>query len=184
MIERLETPRLTLRKARPEDLEAIWRNVWSDDALAANMLWQPTHTREAAVARLERTLAFHEEYPVFFVCLKDTDEPIGLAGVRSEGLDVWEECGICVAARCQGRGLGKEILEALIRLVFDGLHGRKFIYGCFRENAVSAKLCRSMGFRYAYSREGVRDWDGYRYVSDHYVLEQAAWAAKKRREGK
>ena len=184
VIERLETPRLVLRKARPDDLEAIWRNVWSDDAIARNMLWRPTHSREAAVDRLARTMKIHAEHPVFFVCLKDTDEPVGLAGVRGEGRGVYEECGICVASRYQGQGLGREILEALIRLVFEALHGVKFIYGCFRENAVSARLCRSMGFRCAYSREGVRDWDGYRYVSDHYVLDQAAWAAKERREGR
>lgn len=171
MIDRLETPRLVLRKARPDDLEAIWRNVWSDDGIARNMLWQPTRTREEAVNRLDRTIKVHGELPVYFVCLKATDEPIGLAGVRPEGRDVYEECGICVASAYQGQGLGREILEALVRLVFDGLHGAKFIYGCFRENTISARLCRSMGFRYAYSKEGVRDWDGFRYTSDHYVLD-------------
>lgn len=181
MIERLETPRLVLRKARADDLDAIWRNVWSDDGIAASMLWQPTHSREEAASRLARTMKVHAELPVFFACLKETDEPIGLAGVRSEDGRVYEECGICVAARYQGLGLGREILEALVRLVFGELHGAKFLYGCFRENEASARLCRSLGFRYAYSREGVRDWDGRRYVSDHYALERHAHEERTRR---
>lgn len=175
MIERLDTPRLVLRKAREDDLEAIWRNVWSDDSIARNMLWQPTRTREEAVERLERTMKVHGELPVFFACLRDTDEPVGLAGVRPEGRGVYEECGICVAARLQRQGLGREILEALARLVFDGLHGTKFIYSCFHENEASARLCRSLGFRYAYSREGVREWDGKRYLCDCYALDEARW---------
>ena len=57
MIERLETPRLVLRKAQESDLEVIWRDVWRDEALARRMLWAPTPTLEAARERMARTLA-------------------------------------------------------------------------------------------------------------------------------
>ena len=173
MIERIETPRLILRKGRQDDLEAIWNNVWRDDSLAERMLWQPTHDRASAEERLARTLAFPQRYPVFFVCLRDTDEPIGLAGVREEDPGVWSECGICVAARRQGQGYGREILRALLALVFDRLGGERFLYSCFRGNTASAALCRSCGFVYTHSDPGVRERDGFAYLCDHYELQKA-----------
>ena len=175
MIERVETPRLILRKGRQDDLEAIWNNVWRDDSLAERMLWQPIHDRASAEDRLARTLAFHREYPVFFVCLKDTDEPIGLAGVREEESGVWSECGICVAARYQGKGYGREILRALLALVFDQLGGERFLYSCFSDNQRSERLCRSEGFRFTSGSEAVREWDGKRYVSHTYALTRSEW---------
>ena len=91
MIARLETPRLVLRKARAEDLDAIWRNVWRDPDIAKFMLREPTRTREAAEERMARTLAYQAKGDSYFVCLRDTDAPIGFAGVReaSPGEAAW-----------------------------------------------------------------------------------------------
>ena len=166
----LETPHLRLRRARTEDLDAVWHNVWCDAGLAETMLWTPTLTREDAEARMTRTLAYQAEYPAFFVCLRVTDEPIGFAGVFEKHPGVWSESGICIAAAHQGRGYGKETLAALMRLVFDTLGGSVFVYECFHDNTRSAALCRSLGFVYQSSEPGVRERDGYRYVCDTYTL--------------
>lgn len=167
---RLETPRLVLRKARDEDLDFIWRNVWQDETLAETMLWQPTHTREDAVLRMEKTRALQAEHFAYFVCLKETDEPIGMAGITEAGPGTYDETGICIARRYQGQGCGKELLQALIALAFDRLDGHTFLYSCFRENIPSASLCKSLGFQYTHSDTGVRSWDGYAYTCDHFVL--------------
>ncbi len=169
-LNRLETSRLVLRKARDGDLDAIWRNVWRDASLAETMLWTPTETREAALDRLARTIAYQAFSPGYFVCLKDTDEPIGFAGVRETAPGEYSETGICVARAHQGRGYGRETLEALVSLVFDTLGGRRFTYSCFHDNAASAALCRACGFRFVGSRPETRERDGLRYVCDEYEL--------------
>ena len=171
----LKTPRLLLRKGREDDLDAIWRNVWSDASLARTMLWVPTLTREEAEARMKRTLAYHAEYPAFFVCLRDSDEPIGFAGVWEKEPGIWAESGICIAAAHQGKGYGKETLTALVELVFGTFGGKVFRYECFRDNTRSAALCRSLGFVYRSSTGGIRRHDGYRYVCDTYELTREAW---------
>ena len=171
----LDTPRLRLRKARRDDLDAIRRNVWSDASLAETMLWTPTLTREDAEARMTRTLAYQAGYPAYFVCLRDTDEPIGFAGVWEKEPGAWEESGICVAAAHQGRGYGRELLAALVELVFAGFGGKVFRYECFRDNLRSAALCRGLGFMYRSSADGVRERDGYRYVCDTYELTREMW---------
>ena len=48
MIDRLETKHLLLRKAKLNDLNAIWKNVWSDKGIAENMLWEVTISLEEA----------------------------------------------------------------------------------------------------------------------------------------
>lgn len=164
----IETDRLRLRKAADRDLEKIWNNVWRDERLAGQMLWAPTATLAEARQRMERTKAYQAETPAFFVCLRETDEPIGFAGVRESAPGEYEETGICLAADYQRRGLGKELLQALVELVFERLGGRRFVYGCFRENLASAALCRSCGFVYSHSRPIRREYDGYETQCDYY----------------
>ena len=171
----LETPHLRLRKGQEDDLDAIWRNVWSDASLARTMLWVPTLTRGDAEARMTRTLAYQAENNAFFVCLRDTDEPIGFAGVWEKEPGAWEESGICVAAAHQGKGYGRELLAALVRLVFADFGGTVFRYECFHDNTRSAALCKSLGFVYRSSADGVRERDGYRYVCDTYELTREMW---------
>ena len=170
MTEQLTTPNLVLRKAKDSDLDSIWQNVWNDPKIAATMLWKVTETREEAADRLDRTKNYQASNDAFFVCLKDTDEPIGFGGIREIAPGEYEETGICIAARFQRRGFGKEVLDALVGLAFRRLGGHRFKYGCFHENAASAALCKSCGFAYTHSEQCVRDWDGYEYLCDFYEL--------------
>ena len=170
MIDRIETERLVLRKAEDRDLDLIWKRVWRDERLAATMLWTPTPTREEAQARLERTIAYQRDNYAYFVCLKETDEPIGFGGCREIAPGVWDETGLCIAADWQGQGYGKESLRALVELCFRELGGRVFHASCFHENVASAATIRSCGFVYAGRPPETRRCDGYEYLCDCYEL--------------
>ena len=174
MFERIETERLILRKAEARDLELIWRRVWRDERLAATMLWTPTKTLEEAAARLERTIAYQADNCAWFVCLKETDEPIGFGGMREIEPGIWDETGLCIAKDWQVRGYGKEMLRALLDLAFRKLGGQRFLYSCFHGNEASAALCKSCGFVYTHSSEDVRQRDGYEYLCDHFELKREA----------
>ncbi len=169
---RLETERLVLRKARKDDLEAIWQNVWSDAEVAQTMLWQPTLTREEALRRMERTISLQSLHFTYFVCLKETDEPIGFGGIREVAPGVFDEMGLCIARAHQRKGYAKEMLEALVSLALDKLGGHTFLYSCFRENTPSASLCKALGFQYTHTDTGTRGWDGYPYTCDHFELKR------------
>lgn len=184
MIERLDGEHIAIRKGRMSDLDAMWHNVWSDHSIEKNVLWKVVETREEAEERLRGSLEFQSRVNAFFVVIKDTDEAVGFAAVREipaessgdtadgEALHsgIYEDAGLGIAAAYQGRGYGKEILRLLMKLVFEELGGKKFLYGCFTENVRSAALCKSQGFHYVFSKPGVRKWDGYNYVSDYYEL--------------
>ena len=183
MTDRMETEHLILRKVRPDDLQAIWHNVWEDERLSENMLWTTTHSLEEAEDRLRRTIALQAELPAFFVCLKETDEPIGFAGVRPTAPGEYEDCGICVAVSYQGRGFGKEITRALMELVFEHLEGQVFLYGCMHQNLRSAAVCKALGFTYSHSLEEVRDRDGMPFTSDFYKMTAERYRQRTGRQG-
>ena len=68
MIDRLETKNLILRKAKVEDLDLIWKNIWYDRHIAENMLWEVTTSLEEAKKRMERTIKYQSEHYAYFVC--------------------------------------------------------------------------------------------------------------------
>ena len=169
MTDRIETPRLVLRKARESDLDSIWRNVWCDDRLAATMLWRTTKTREEASERMKRTIKFQADSYSYFVCLRENDEPIGFGGIREISPGLYDETGICIAFDYQNRGYGKELLHALLKLAFFDLGGDAFRYSCFHDNEASSALCKSCGFVYQDSVREIRERDGYEYLCDRYI---------------
>lgn len=168
----LETPNLILRKARRDDVDAIWKNVWCDDEISKWMIWQTTRTREEAEARIERTIKYQSENYAYFVCLKSTDEPIGFAGIVEINDGIFEESGICIAQKCQSRGYAKEVVRALESLIFNELGGIKFIYTCFNNNVRSKKVCQALGFEYFDNVKKTREWDGYEYTLDMYFKDK------------
>jgi len=172
----LETLRLRLRKARPDDLEAIWQNIWRDTAISRWMFWPPTDTLVGAKERLERTMAFQRENPyMYFVCLKETDEAIGFAGMREVTPGVYEEAGVCVAARYQCAGLGKEILGALLSLAFTEQNADAFIAAHIEGNEKSRAVIIHWGFQYTHSTGETREWDGAQFTTCFYRLDRQTY---------
>ena len=170
MINEISTDRLILRKSKLSDLDNIYNNVWSDTSIADNMLWKVTKTKEEAINRLNRTINYQKDHYSYFICLKDTDEAIGFIGVFECDKHIYEDTGICIATKYQNHGYGKEVLKALINLVFNILDGKTFLYSCFRENIVSKKLCTSLGFIYKESKTTIRKHDNKEFIVDYYVL--------------
>lgn len=101
---------------------------------------------------------------------KSTGEVIGFAGVKNVSDSDYAESGLCIARKCQGKGYGKELLLLLLSIVFDELHGDKFIYAAMEGNTISINLCRSCGFVYDSSKKVIRKWDNYEYMSESYTL--------------
>ena len=169
-MDRMETPSLLLRKAFFADLNAIYKNVWSDEKLAEYMYWEPETSYQKAAERLQKTIIYQRENMAYFVCRKETDEVIGFAGLRKVNEQVYGESGICIASRWQNHGYGKEILEVLIKYAFEELLAVEFVYSYVRENERSRRLCMHWPFRYLSSSEEVRERDGKRLTIDSYVL--------------
>ena len=116
------TDRLHIRKAKLDDLDDIYNNIWSDETIASTMLWKTNNNKEEAINRLERTVEFHKNNYSYFICLKDTDEVIGFGGFREveNEKDVYEDYGLCIAKKYQGMGFAKEATDAFLNIIFNG----------------------------------------------------------------
>ena len=170
--QRLEGENIVLRKAVKEDLETIWNNVWSDKTIADNMLWEITKTKEDAEVRMKRTLNFQKVHYAYFITLKETDEPIGFAGIIETQQNIYEDTGICIAAKHQKKGYAKEVVKLLRKLIFEELNGERFIYGAFSTNENSKKVCKSLGFKYLDSVKIIREHDNQEFTVEHFYFDK------------
>ena len=160
--------KVILRKAQSKDLDSMWNNIWQDKELAKYMLWKPVENYEEAKIRLEKTIEYQKTNPAFYICLEETDEVVGFLGAVDTGDGVFEDCGLCIAAKYQRNGYGKQALQLLLKMIFEELGGKEFIYSCFEENTASQKLCESLGFEYIYSKQNIRKWDNLEYTARYF----------------
>lgn len=159
----LETKDLILDKARQEDWQAMYRNVWGRPESFRYMVVEPSPDEAEARERMRRTIAFQRERETAYtVFLKPVREAIGFAGIaRLEG-DTWEETGICLGPDYWGRGYGSQILECLLRHA-RALGAGTFVYSSWEENAASRALAAKAGFRQYGAQRHTRPHDGREY---------------------
>ena len=104
--DRIETPRLTLRKSRFADWRDLYENIWSRPESARYMLWSVTTSESDARARMERTLAWEQTHPgKYSVEEKASGAVIGWAGIERLSDGVWGETG---RPRCTDPAAGAE----------------------------------------------------------------------------
>ena len=177
MHETLEGEHIRLRKARETDWQSMLENVWGDEAVYRWMLYQPTLTEADAQERCARSIQYQKENLAWFVALKDTDEAVGLCAIREYETGRFEECGICIGTKHQGKGYGKEIVSLLLDLTFMKLGAADVRYGYFQDNEKSRKVAESFGFRYDRSYELTRPWDGAVKQIDSCLLTREEYTA-------
>ena len=170
MFDTLTGEKIILRKAKMSDYKSMLKNAWGDEEVYKWMLFQPTFTEEDAIDRCKRSIEFQKNHYAYFVALKNTDEAIGLCGIREYEPHKFEECGICIATKYQGEGIGKEILGLLLDLVFNKLDGDSFRYGYYQDNVKSKALAMHYGFKYYVTEEKIRPWDGLKKKIDLCLL--------------
>ena len=168
----IETDRLLLRKTKEDDLESMFKNIWSDHELADMMLWKPFDNIEEAEDRLRKNIDFQKDYISHFITLKGSNEVIGFAGIHEIEPHVFSDYGLCIARKYQGMGLATEILEKYKEIVFEELNADKFFYTCFKGNDKSSGLCQKCGFKYFNSEPDIRKYDGLNYIKEKYYMDK------------
>ena len=166
----LEGERIIIRKAKMSDLDSIFLNIYSDEVLLETMFLEITKNREEAEARLMRAIEFQKDKPLFFVALKETDEVIGLCGIREETERVYSEAGICIARRYQRQGYASEVLAILLNYAFAACNAKAFAYYCMSCNNASKALAKKFGFLYDGVNKETRRRDNQVFDIERYVL--------------
>jgi len=170
MFDLLIGENIILRKAKEKDYLSMLNNVWGDEEVYKWMLYTPTKTIEAAKERLNRSSIFQKDHYAYFVALKDTDEAIGLCGIKEYEPNRWKECGICIGTKYQHKGYGKEILSLLLDLAFNKLNANDFRYGYYPNNFKSKNLAEHFNFKFDSKEEMIRPWDQEKKIIDLCLL--------------
>ncbi len=160
----METADLVLRKAKFEDWQAMYQNVWSKAETAKYMAWNITTNIEAAQARMERTIAYQKTHDTYLVCEKKSGAAIGFAGIEKTAPHVYQEAGIALGPEYVGKGYGKQILQLLLDYCTEELDGKEFYYHTRAGNVASKALAKSCGLSYQYAKNKVDLRTGLPYV--------------------
>lgn len=168
----LEGNRIILRKAKLDDYESMLKNVYSDEEVYKWMLFKPTFTLEDAKERIDRTIKFQKDHYAYFICLKDTDEAIGLCAIDEYEEHRFKECGICIGVKYQNKGIGKEVVSLLLDLAFNKLNALDFEYAYFQNNIRSKKIAEHFNFKYDRTEELTRPWDNKKKTIDYCILKK------------
>ncbi len=120
--ELLETPRLLLRRAVPEDAEPMYRNWASDPEVTKYLTWPPHSSPEVSQMVISSWIAGYQgkDFYQWMIVPKEIMEPIGSIGVvdLSEGGEK-AEIGYCIGKSWWHRGLMTEALGAVLDYLFD-----------------------------------------------------------------
>lgn len=143
-MELLETPRLALRKFRPEDLEALFQ-LLRDKEANRFLPWFPAETLEEAQAFYRERIQGQRYF--FAICLKGEDRPIGY--VTAEDGDSYD-FGYALGREHWHQGLATEAARAFVGYLRQ--EGVPFLTATHdRENPRSGGVMRQLGMRYCYS---------------------------------
>ena len=132
----IENKNIILRKATLDDLNDLYKNIWSDEDMAKYMLWQVSSDISSAKDRLIRTINYQKDNLGYVVSVKETNEVIGITGINEYEKNRYMEKGICVAKQHRRKGYAKEILDMLLYISFDIYKGKDFLYSCVEYNDI------------------------------------------------
>lgn len=168
----LETKDLILRPGTAGDWEALYLNLWSQEAVFQYLFSRPSPTPESAKKKTEAYTQMHQEVPTeFFVVEKASMQPIGIAGIKQLTPRIFTVTDIAIGPAFSGRGYGKQILSVLTELAFTKQDAQELQYSCFTQNEISKKLARSCGFTYSHSEEAELLKNGKPVLLDYFRKE-------------
>lgn len=162
-----ETHRCIVRETVPEDVDSFYR-IYRDKSITAYMedLFQDSEKERNYINEyIEKVYGFYG-FGMWTVCLKETGEVIGRAGLSMrEGFEE-PELGYVIGKPWQRQGIAAEVCREILAYGRDELGFEAVRALMHPENAASEHLCRKLGFACA----GETELDGTVYSSYRIAL--------------
>jgi RimJ/RimL family protein N-acetyltransferase len=167
----VSTARLTLRRARVDDADAVL-SYRSSPSVTQWMGAPPEdfHERFVAPERLDLLLIIEREGAVIGDLMVKIGDGWAAPSMKSRTKGVQAELGWSLRPEETGKGYATEAVEAALRICFDDLGLRRVTADCFAANVPSYRLMERVGMRRetATVKDGLHpsgEWmDGYGYA--------------------
>ena len=146
----IETKRLILRRAAPQDAEPMFRNWASDPEVTKYLTW-PSHESIEVTKNLLAGWASEyarDDYYHWMIVLKETGEPIGSLLASILGRAQSAHIGYCIGKAWWHQGITSEALQAVIAYLFNeiGFHRIESMHD--PNNPNSGRVMRKCGMQY------------------------------------
>jgi len=145
----LETERLILRKLREDDLDFIVE-LWTDEDLMKYT--GGPRDKNALIKNHNEELNNTEEneFDLWFVVLKKTNETIGNAGVLLKEIDneTFHEINYFIAKKHQNSGYATEVSKALLIFMKEKKGINEFVAIIDGNNTASKRVAEKIGMKY------------------------------------
>lgn len=145
--EIMETKRCILRETTEEDLDAFYR-IYAEPSIIRYMekLFEDREKERAYIAQYRKNIYGFYGFGIWTILLKETGEIIGRAGLDMRAGFEEPELGFLIGVPWQGRGLAKEICEAILFYAKAALEFTQVQAMVEPENDVSLMLLDKLGF--------------------------------------
>ena len=145
----LETTRLTLRKIKLEDAEAMYQYASKDD-VTKYVLWDSHRSIETTKQFVQMMIDKYEEGNfAWAIMLKETKEFIGTIDfVMYNEAEKIAEVGYALSDRHWGKGYVSEATKALLDFGFNELQLVRIQARCFADNIGSERVMQKVGMNY------------------------------------
>lgn len=144
-----ETERCLVRETTVEDVDAFYR-IYAEKSITEymdNLFEDMDEERQYARDYIEKVYGFYG-YGMWTVCLKETGEVIGRAGLcMREGFEE-PELGYVIGVPWQGQGIATEVCRAILEYGREELGFRVVRILMKPGNKASERLCKKLGFQY------------------------------------
>lgn len=145
----IQTERLIIRLAEPEDAEAIF-SYRSDFAANKYQGWLPDSVEEVSdyIRNMPRTIAVSDSCFQFAIILVDENSLIGDMGIRfTNHNNMQAEIGCTLHTAYQKKGYATEALTAMVDYLFGILDKHRIIASVDPRNTPSVRLIERLDFR-------------------------------------
>ncbi len=117
----------------------------------------------------------------FALCLKKTQQVIGLVELYERGMDErsgllqTKEIGFLLDQAFEGHGYMTEALKLVINQAFGYMKQKEIWAGVFVGNTRSEHLLKRLGFHYVYTADYAQITHLFSYREKYYLLKKAEW---------
>jgi RimJ/RimL family protein N-acetyltransferase len=155
----IKTQRLLLRLTNNEEL-ALLARVASEGIQSPNEPhFQSDELYDRPAEEIEKSLNEHvskylsewnkNDWQLPFAVFYE-DKPIGMITMYAKDFPIARGfgCGYWIGLAYQGKGLGTEMLRAILSLGFDRLYAREAYVGAWSDNEASKRIMEKLGFEF------------------------------------
>ncbi|HEY6474903.1 MAG TPA: GNAT family protein [Acidimicrobiales bacterium] len=152
----VRTPRLELRLPRDEDLAALVvlvdAGIHDPSTMPFFVPWTDVEPRRRARQTAQWLWGHRANWSpdkwTFTAGVFVGGRPVGIQAIGGENFPAVRsvETGSWLGRAHQGRGLGREMREAVLHLAFAGLGAEEALSGGFEDNAASLAVSRAVGY--------------------------------------